>query len=363
MSYNAMQTGAERNGEMRKRLIHTAGAAAMAVLASAATAKAADGLTVALYGGSWQDTIQKCIIDPFVKASGIKVTPEPGVSNVTLSKLRQQKDNPTIDVAWMDGGVSELAGADGLTATLDAKTVPNIEGMVPEGVYRLADGSIYALGTGFYAVGIVYNSKDVKTKPGSWWDLWQPEYAGVVTVPAPTNAMGIAFIAKINQLAGGSLDDLAPGMKKLKELKVSAFYDSSGGADNSFQSGEAEIGAHYAQAGWAMADKGLPISYAVPKEGAPAGDIRVHVVRGSKRLAEALKFVDYAVSKPAASCMSETIYVGPATQGVTLSDKAKQRLPWGAEGSVHNLALSDWVKLNAARSRIVETFNHDVVGK
>ena len=337
--------------------------ASLVLISGTPETRAAEGLTVAFYGGSWGEAIQKCMVDPFVKATGIKATPEPGVSSVTIAKLRQQKGNPSIDVAWMDGGISELAGDEDLVAAIDPKQIPSVAGMLPEGIYKKANGDIYALSTGFYALGIVYNTKEVKTPPTSWLDLWKPEYAGVVTFPAPANAMGVPAIALINTVAGGTLDNLEPGMQKLKSLKVSSFFDTSGGADNSFQNGEAIIGGHYAQAGWAMADKGLPIGYAVPKEGAPSGDIRVHIVKATPKMADAEKFVSYAVGKEAATCMAETIYVGPATQGVALSDKAKQRMPWGASGTVKNLALSDWTKLNAARSKITDAFNREVVGK
>jgi putative spermidine/putrescine transport system substrate-binding protein len=348
---------------MRKQLNKTLLGAALILAAGAAPGRAAEGLTVALYGGSWGDTIQKCIIQPFTKETGIAVTPEPGVSSVTIAKLRQQKGNPAIDVAWMDGGISELAAAQGLVAPIDPKKVPNVANMIAAGVYKEDDGAIYALSTGFYALGLVYNTQQVKTKPTSWLDLWKPEYAGAVTVPAPSNAMGIPFIVQINAIEGGTLTNFQPGMKKLKSLKVSSFFDTSGGADNSLQSGEAIIGAHYAQAGWALADKGLPIGYSVPKEGAPAGDIRVHIVNGTKKLAEAEKFVNFAVSKPAATCMSNTIYVGPATKGVTLSSTAKQQMPWGPDGSVSNLALTDWNKINPLREKITEMFDREVVGK
>lgn len=348
---------------MLRKIKWTTVAGLALMTAATSNAHGAEGLTVAFYGGSWGEAIQKCMVDPFVKATEIKVTPEPGVSTVTLAKLRQQKGSPVIDVAWMDGGISELAGADDLVASIDPKAVPNVAEMIPEGVYRKQDGTIYALSTGFYALGIVYSTKEVKTKPTSWWDLWKPEYAGAVTMPAPANAMGVPFIARIAAVLGGGPGNVEPALKKLKELKVSSFFDTSGGADNSFQSGEAIIGAHYAQAAWAMADKGLPIGYAVPKEGAPSGDIRVHIVKGTPKLADAEKFVDFAVGKGPATCMSDYLYVGPATKGVTLSDKAKQRLPWGAEGSVANLAISDWNKLNPERAKITDLFNREVVGK
>ena len=76
-----------------------------------------------------------------------------------------RKDNPVIDIAWMDGGVSELAAGDGLLADLTAKSVPNLDNMLPEGIYKTANGSIYALSTGFYSMGLVYNTKEAKRHP------------------------------------------------------------------------------------------------------------------------------------------------------------------------------------------------------
>lgn len=326
-------------------------------------ALAAEQLTVAFYGGTWGDAIQSCIVNPFTKATGIAVTPEPGVSTVTLAKLKQQRGHPVIDVAWMDGGISELAEADGLVAPIDPAKVPAVSNMIKAGVYRNKAGTIYALSTGFYALGLVYNTNEVKSQPTSWWDLWNKKYAGLVTVPSPANAMGIPFFVLINRLSGGTMQNFAPGVAKLRKLKVSSFFDASGQATNSFQGDEVIIGAHYANAAWAMADKGLPIRYSVPKQGALSGDIRVHIVKGTQHLAAAEKFVDFAVGKKQATCMTDHLYVGPATKGVVPTKKASERLPWGPNGSVKNLVISDWTKINANRSRITSIFNQRVLGK
>jgi len=285
------------------------------------------------------------------------------VSSITLAKLKQQKDSPVIDVAWLDGGVSELASADDLVAPIDPQKVKNVTDMVPEGVYKTSSGEIYALGTGFYSLGLVYNTKEVKAAPTSWWDLWKPEFAGISTVPSPSNAMGVPLFMHINKLLGGTPDNLAPAVAKYRQLKVSSFFDTSGGATNSFQSGEVVIGGHYASAAWSLADKGLPISYTAPKEGAPSGDIRVHIVKGTKKLADAEHFVDFTVAKEQAACMAEKLYVGPATKGVILSEKAKERMPWGKVGSIANLAVVNWTELNAKRQAVTDIWNKEVVGK
>lgn len=347
---------------MKKQVV-TLAALALAGLAASGTALAQENIVVATYGGSWGKAIEKCVMHPFTKLTGIGVTPEPGVSTVTRAKLMQQRANPAIDAAWIDGGISELAMADGTVGTIDPKAVPNAANVIKEGVYRRKDGSIYALSTGFYAIGIAYNTKEVKTRPTSWTDLWNKAYEGKVTIPSPVNAGGIPMFLTINRIAGGTMQNVEPGVKKLKALKVANYYDSSGAGSASFQSGEVIIGALYATAAWNLADEGLPISYAAPKEGAPSSDIRIHIVKGTKHLAAAEKFVNYAVSKKAATCLADTLYVGPATKGVVLSKKAKARMPWGANGSVKSLALFNWNEVNANRQRLTDIWNREIAGK
>jgi putative spermidine/putrescine transport system substrate-binding protein len=61
--------------------------------------------------------------------------------------------------------------------------------------------------------------------------------------------------------------------------------------------------------------------------------------------------------------MSERIFVGPATKGVELSDNAKQKMPWGVDGSVNNLSLPNWNEINSNRARVIEDFNRAVAAK
>lgn len=332
---------------------------ALAVTVSAALAftAQADTLTVATYGGEWGDAIRDCIAQPFSEQSGHTVVPEPGVAGVTLSKLRQQAGNPSIDVAWIDGGVSELASDADVLDVLQTDNIPNLDKIVPQGLYKNTNGDIYAVSTGFYAVGLVYNTEEVEQVPTEWADLWSKDYQGAVTIPSPDNAMGIPFLYAINEWQGGTSEDLTPGFNKLKELEVYSYFPSSGSATNSFQSGEVAIGAHYASAAWAMADKGLPIVYAVPASGALGGDIRLHITKGTKHLRAAQDFVNFAIDAPQAACMSERLYIGPATKDVQLSDSAKKRMPWGAQGSIDNLSITNWNDVNEKRSATNDQWN------
>jgi len=346
-----------------KRHITGAWAALGALALSCASSQAQQRLTVATYGGNWGEAQKACILDPFAKNGGVEVIQETSVSTVTYNKLKQEKGNPSIDIAWIDGGISELAANDGVVEAIAPDKVPNLAGLLDEAIYRSADKKIYAVSTGFYSLGIAYNSKEVKNAPTSWWDLWQGEYAGKLTLPSPVNAAGIPFFVHIIQLSGGSLDNPGPGIEKLKTLKVSSYYDASGVAQASLESGEAIAAAYYNTAAWAIADKGLPIAFVVPKEGAPANDIRVHIAAGTKNRDAAEKFVNYAVSQAAMNCLAEKLYVGPPTKASELSDRAKQRMPWGATGSVKNLAIPDWAAINAKRQALTEIWNRQIAGK
>ena len=126
---------------MRKRVVPALlGAGACLALASPVFAQ--QRLTVATYGGNWGEAQKACILDPFAKASGVQVVQETSVSTITYNKLKQQKGNPSIDIAWIDGGISELAGVDGVdgvVSAIDPAKVPNISGLINEAVYKNRD--------------------------------------------------------------------------------------------------------------------------------------------------------------------------------------------------------------------------------
>lgn len=279
---------------------------------------------------------------------------------MTLSKLQQQKDAPSIDAAWMDGGVSEKAQTEGLLADIDPTQVPGIANLIPEAVYRDADGKVFAVGTGFYSLGLAYNSQEVSKPLQSWNDLWRDDLAGAVTFPAPANAMGVPFIAQIARMNGGSIAQPQAALDKLRVLDVAAYFDTAGAGTNLFQSGEVIAGAHYASSVFALKDQGIPIEFVVPTESAIGGDIRLHMIRNSKNAEAAAKFIDFAIDKEPATCMANRIYVGPATRDVVPDDKAAERMPWGKSGTVANLLLPDWTAINDSRAAVIEAFNKEV---
>jgi putative spermidine/putrescine transport system substrate-binding protein len=338
-------------------------AGAVAAVLMHQPALAADqAITVAWYGGNWGDAFKACVADPFTRATGIRVTPEVGTSTTTLAKLQQQKDAPTIDVAWMDGGISELAQAAGVLDGLDRTGIPNMAHVLPQAVYSHG-GATYAVGTGYYSLGLTYNTRDIPAAPRSWKDLWKPEYAGAVAVPSPSNSSGVPFILFMAKVWGVNAADLSPVYQRLAALDTALFFDSSGAATNAFQSGEAVIGAHFNVGAWDLIDKGLPIGFAVPQEGVWATDARLHLVKGTPRKAAAQAFINAALTPQASGCLATRLYLGPSVAGVQVPAEAARKLPWGEKGSVKDLSLLDWNEVNARRAEITDAWNRQVARK
>ena len=324
---------------MTKRILSAALVVSGCLLASPVYAQ--QRLTVATYGGNWGEAQKACILDPFAKASGVQVVQETSVSTVTYNKLKQQKGNPSIDIAWIDGGISELAAADGVVATIDPAKVPNVSGLIDEAVYK-KDGKIYALSTGFYALGIAYNTAELKTPPQSWWDIWKPEFAGKITLPSPVNAAGIPFFAHIIGLTGGTLDNPAAAVDKLKALKVSSYYDASGVAQAALQSGEAIAAAYYNTAPGRSPTRACRLCSSCPRKVHRPTTSVCTLPTAPRTWMPPSQFVNYAVSHEAMNCLAEKLYVGPPIKQVKICEQAKARMPWGADGSVKNLAIPDW---------------------
>ncbi|SHI28939.1 ABC transporter substrate-binding protein [Pollutimonas bauzanensis] len=333
-----------------------------ALLAAAAGANASE-VRVAWYGGNWGDAFKTCIADPYTKKTGVTVVPEIGTSNTTLAKLRQQQGKPVIDVAFLDGGISELAQADGLLAPLTQAAIPNIANLEPAAVYKAGGKDIFAVSAGFYSLGIAYNKKEITQAPASWDALWDPAYAGAVVVPSPANSAGVPFIAFLANIWKVPLTGLSPVYKKLHDLDVASYFDSSGAASNAFQSGEAVIGAHFNVGAWGLADKGLPIGFAVPKEGVWATDARLHLVKNSPQGGNGAQFINQALTPESSQCLADSLYLGPAVKGAKPSAAVAGKMPWGVGGSIADLNLLDWTEINKLRASITSDWNREVANK
>lgn len=343
---------------MRYRLSVLLLAASCASMIVVGTSRAEETMTIAVPGANWGEAFDECVIKPFAEENGVAYRLELGNSTTSFAKLQQQRAAPVIDVAWMDGGISEMAYEEGVVETLDPARVPNLANLLPQAVAE-KDGKHFAASVGFYSLGIVYNTELVDEPPQSWNDLWDERYANEIIIPAPANAAGIPFILFLDRIWNGK-SDLDATFARLKDLKASMYFDTSGTASNAFQSGEAVIGANFNVSAWDLADKGLPIAFLAPREGFWANDGRIHLVKGSKHRELGEKLVNAALTPEASVCLADKLYLGPAVKGVEVSEETAAKMPWGATGSIDSLVQIDWDEINAQRATITDLWNREI---
>jgi len=165
----------------------------------------------------------------------------------------------------------------------------------------------------------------------------------------------------LNNELGGDNSDFQPVVDKFSDLDAATYYSSTGTIQPAIQTGEVIIGAYYSNTAWALIDEGVPVAVAQPKEGLPAADQRLHIVKGTKNRELAEQFVNYALSEEALNCIAEEMYVGPPLLEPDLSEKAKARMPWGYEGSIDDLFMPDWNEVNEVRQPLTRLWNRKVV--
>ncbi|MEH7346607.1 ABC transporter substrate-binding protein [Bacillus sp. JJ1532] len=316
-------------------------------------------ISIAIFGGDWGETIKKHIIKPFEQETGIKVNIIEGNSTTTYSRLLQEKGSPTIDLALLDSGISELSYQNEIVEKLDSSKFKESDSLLPE-AFQGNDEETFGVALGYWGLGIVYNKDVVNNPPKSWKDLWNDEYKGKLTIPTPATTGGLPLLMQISELEGEEKGKVEKGLEKLKSLEVVAFFDGSGAATNLYQSGEASVGAHYGGPAYVMIDQGLPIEFVVPEEGVLGAGSFWHVVKGTKKSDQVYSFLNYATSKAAQEGIANDLYLAPVHKDVKLDEKTLERMPYGKNGSLQDLKMPDYNLINKNRDEWNELWNRQM---
>lgn len=315
-----------------------------------------------IYGGVWADSIRAAFLQPFGSKSGVELKIEEGISGVTLAKLRQQKENPQFDVVWMDRVVSDQAIREGLIEPISLDALNNKADVVGEAFIKDPSNQVMAVTTGYWAAGLAYNTKTVKEAPASWLDLGKPEYKGKEAAYSPDNAICFPILVTLAELQGGGIKNMDPAFKFMSQLAKGGaiFFGGSPAGGNLLANGEVDVATMASSQVWDLQDKGLPIAYVVPKEGAVAGDIRIHIVKGTKNKDLAMKLVDYTISAEAQKEIATRLLLGPVNKKTLLPPDVDKKMPWGAHGSIKNLRILDAVTILDNRDLWTRRWNEEV---
>lgn len=311
------------------KLFTAMGAVAAMALAQGATAQ--ETLVINSFGGDYEKIHRELVITPFEKEHGVTVEVVTAYSADTLAQLRAQKDNPQFDVAHFSGGLEHAAAAEGLLSPIEPGELSNFGDMYDFAVAGLDKGIGPMYSTA--VIGLLYNTDQIETAPSSWKDVANPDYADhVLLTDAASNTYGMLGFLMMNQVAGGTLDDIQPGLDFVAGiLPTSTVVSKSPEIQQNFAQGIAWIAPYAQDYAYTLTKAGLPVAFVQPSEGGVLAPITVNLVAGTEKRDLALKFIDFSIRAEASKGWAEALRYTPTNKTVELSDEVAAQVVYGEE--------------------------------
>lgn len=331
----------------------------LAVLLSGAALAQERTLVINSFGGAYETAHRKCVITPFEQATGAKVQVTTAYSADAFAQLRAQKDAPQYDVIHFSGGQEIVGAAEGLLAPIDAAKLPNAAELYDFAKANLAKGQGPAYSIA--AIGLVYNSERAPKTPSSWKDLLDPAFGEHLVLTDISNGYGMLGFLMLNQVEGGSLDDIQPGLDAVgKLLDAGAIVVStSPEIQQEFAQNDAWIAPYASDYAFTLRKAGLPAKFVQGAEGTPASFITANLVANRPNQDLALKFIDMTISKSAEECFADALRYSPTNAEAELAPDVAADVAYG-EDAVKGLIRFDPATIEKNRAAWVEQWSKTI---
>jgi putative spermidine/putrescine transport system substrate-binding protein len=319
-------------------------------------AAAKDALVVATFPGTWSE-VHRDILGPyFRKKTGADLTQTVMLATDQVAKLEAAKGHPPFDVAIMDEGPLLDAVKLGLFDKYPAARSRNFNDLLP--AFRNEWGPAISM----QAIGIAYNPKKVTPAPRSWDDLWRPAYKGRVGLTALNSSLGMAFMAELARLKGGSESNLEPAFAALRSLlpNVGAISANLGAHAALIQQGQVDVAVHNFNFVQTLKGKGVDVEWVKPDTGAPAWKTSLHIVKGAERPDLAFEYIEGHISPDIQAAMEKAPnFVIPTNRKVPLTGAIVDQVARTPEDLL-KLVFLDWAKINEVRTAAIDRFNREI---
>ena len=344
----------------RRTVLRAAGFGAMGAAGlGTGTAQAAGVLNVTVYGGSFEDGWRRAVIEPFEKANpGTKVNISQGLTFQAAALMRAQKDDVKVDVIMMDEVAAAEVAAEGLSVPLGVDKVPNIAGLYPE--FRVPSPGYVKVG--FSSLICTYNTRSVTPAPQSWGEFWDGRYRNKIAVPGIDTATGILFFLVVNEMNGGTFDNVDPGFAAMRRLKpnVVAFTTQHAQIAQLLTQGDIVMVPWASDRAVGLAKTGVPVGTTIPKEGSFIGEQTLSIARGTRQLDTALAYVNFALSPEAQVGNARYTFISPVSSRAVLDAETSRAVPNGPE-VIKLLRRPDWSAVNARRAQWIDRWNREIL--
>jgi putative spermidine/putrescine transport system substrate-binding protein len=317
--------------------LHTTCAVAAVIAGLTAQGAHAQELVLGAFGGSFAENVAACYIEPFQAATGATVVTSLANSSQQAASIRATGGQSEMDVVFIDDAFAVQVANEGLVVPIDRSMLTNAPEII-EGAWGAGDNYVAAM---LGATTIIYNTDTVTTPPTSWNDVFDPKYAGRVVIGDISGTTGWQFVAAVNKMEGGELDDITPALTRIKPLADSSvvLYTQADQVVALFERGEIDIAVWYPDRAGVAAANGLPLAAAYPAEGAVGIRPTILIPAGTEQVELAHKFIDTVLDADNQKCFSERQFIGSVNRNTQLADELAAFLPVGE--AVENMLFLD----------------------
>jgi putative spermidine/putrescine transport system substrate-binding protein len=333
----------------RRRLLTATLGLTMPFIRSAVAARRS--LTLAAYGGLFQELYEAAIVDPFSRAHadiGVFYTPVPA-STQTLAMLRRQRDQPELDVVLLDLAAAKVATDEGLLEPLTS--MPVLGELAPAATFP------GVAGRALFTEPLVLLFDAARTRPPpSWKSLWGGLTERTIAIPAPPNPVGIAFAIVAGQLFGGG--DVgraaAAGITAINELsRGMVTWNPNPDVYHFIGDGAAKLGVGWNMPAQVVSDRlSGRLGVAFPEEGTISRVTTVNLVKGSRQPEAARLFIAWLLGIEAQKIMVERMFLGPVNARALYNEAALSRTANTPARAARAMPV-DWVAVDAIREGII----------
>ncbi len=274
-------------------------------------------------------------------------------SGESLTRLRNERDNPQFDI-WWGGPIDSFIAAkeEGLLQPYDSPNHANL--IDPE---KYLDPDKYWVGIYVGTLGFATNKNWLAEHPGvepprSWDDLLKPEFKGQIMVAHPSSS-GTSYTAlcTILQIKGEE-----QGWEFLKQYAGQVLqFTKSGAAPAKFVGqGEAAVGIVFSHDIVAEIENGAPLELTFPEEGTGYEIGGMGIIAGAKNLENAKLWYDWALEP-------ETQELGPKYQAYQ-APTVKGAKPSRPELLEVKLIDYDFQWCGEHKKEFVDKFTNEIAG-
>jgi len=341
----------------RRRFL--AGAAVFGAAAALPRLARAEGgtLVAATFPGTWSEADRQVILPAFKQATGASVTQSIILGTDQVSRLVAAKGNkPPFDVAFFDAPQVIDAVREGLIVEYPADKSPNFADLLPGARDKWGPQITMQV------IGIGYNPSKIASAPKSWDDLLDPKYKGRVGLTALNSQLGIAFLAEINRIKGGSDENFDPAFKYLRELlpNVGAIGANLGAFATLWQQEQIDIAPYNFNFVQTLKAKDVPVELSIPDSGPVGWSTSLHIVANATEPALAVKYIDLHLSAAIQEQLLKPPYdVIPTNAKVKLAGAITTSLA-RTQDDLGKIRTLNWEKLNPQRGALIERFNREI---